>query len=226
MSDADRKSAGESAQRPAGRQTQRERREATVGKLLDATIDALYELGYARTSIQEICRRAGVSHGGLFRHFDTRLDLVVAAADEVGRRLIEAFRRTLGRINEQDDAFTAALRELRTQTLSPLSAVWHEVLTASRTDAELRERFRPAADRWYLEIRAVALELRGIDTLPPDMLEPALFAVLNLFDGAAVFHHVCDRDDLDQRILYLARSMVHTAQQGLPPAFGAGAATN
>lgn len=220
MSDADRKS----AERPTGRQTQRERREATVGKLLDATIDVLYELGYARTSIQEICRRAGVSHGGLFRHFDTRLDLVVAAADEVGRRLVEGFRGTLARISEEPDAFTAALRELRAQTLSPLSAVWHEVLTAARTDAELRERFRPAADRCYLEIRAVAFELPGIEAFPPDMLEPTLFAVLNLFDGAAVFHHVRDREELDDRVLYLARSMVRAAQRGMPADFGNGAA--
>lgn len=202
--------------RPAARQTQRERRAATVGKLLDATIDALYKLGYARTSIQEICRRAGVSHGGLFRHFETRLDLVVAAADEVGTRLVEQFRAGVAKVSEEQDALSAALRQLREQTLSPLSAVWHEVLNAARTDEDLRQRFQPVADRSYSKIRAAALELPGIETFPAHMLEPALFAVLNLFEGEAMARHVRDRQDLDEPMFYLARSLLGAAQQAGP----------
>ena len=67
------------------RRTQLQRREQTIGRIVDATIDALCELGYARTSVTEIGARAGVSQGGIFRHFDTRLDIVVAAAAEVPR---------------------------------------------------------------------------------------------------------------------------------------------
>ncbi|MDQ3403638.1 MAG: TetR/AcrR family transcriptional regulator, partial [Actinomycetota bacterium] len=40
------------------RRTQRERREATIGKLVNATIDAISDVGYARASVQEICGRA------------------------------------------------------------------------------------------------------------------------------------------------------------------------
>lgn len=202
--------------RRAGRPTQRERREATVGKLLDATIDALYELGYARTSIQEICRRAGVSHGGLFRHFDTRLDLVAAAADEVGSRLVAQFRAAIATATGQQDVLVAALRELRAQALSPLTAVWHEVLGAARTEVGLRERFQPVADRVYAKIRAAALELPGIEAFPPDMLEPALFAVLNLFEGEAMTRPVRNRAELDERMFYLARSLLTAAQRGQP----------
>jgi hypothetical protein len=62
------------------RRTQQERRDGTVRKLLDAAAESLIELGYANTSVQEICKRAGVSHGGLFRHFSSRVELMIRVA--------------------------------------------------------------------------------------------------------------------------------------------------
>ena len=73
------------------RRTQAERREATIARLLDATIDALAERGYAGASVAEICRRAGLSQGALFRHFDTRHAVIGAATDEIGRRHLARF---------------------------------------------------------------------------------------------------------------------------------------
>ena len=61
-----------------GRRTQGERSAATVAKLIQATIEAIVEVGYAGASTREICDRAGISQGGLFRHFPTRRDLIVA----------------------------------------------------------------------------------------------------------------------------------------------------
>src|SRR5215813_6778413 len=84
---------GTQATSSPARRTQRQRREATIAKLLDATIDALIDVGYTRASIREICLRAGVSDGGLFRHFQSRLDLIVAAADHIAERELENIRR-------------------------------------------------------------------------------------------------------------------------------------
>jgi len=72
--------AGTHTRRRVAHRTQQERREETIGKLLDATIDTLADVGYARTSVREICSRAGVPHGALFCHFDSRLELIAAAS--------------------------------------------------------------------------------------------------------------------------------------------------
>ncbi|MFE3276408.1 helix-turn-helix domain-containing protein [Nocardia sp. NPDC059239] len=48
-----------------------------AGCLLHGTIAAIGEVGYQRTTVQEVCRRAGLSAGATFRQFDTRLDLIV-----------------------------------------------------------------------------------------------------------------------------------------------------
>ena len=72
------------------RRTQAERTAGTQAKLLDAAIDCLVELGFAKTSTQEIARRAGVSRGAQLHHFPTKESLVTAAVGHlVEKRLAE-----------------------------------------------------------------------------------------------------------------------------------------
>ena len=69
--------------------TQQQRREETIARLLDASIDTIIEVGYARTSAALIAKRAQVSDGAIFRHFATMGDLMAATPDEVVRRQLE-----------------------------------------------------------------------------------------------------------------------------------------
>ena len=50
-------------------------------KLLDAAISIIREKGYAATSVEELCTRAGVTKGAFFHHFPTKDSLAVAAAN-------------------------------------------------------------------------------------------------------------------------------------------------
>ena len=61
--------------------TQRKRRD----QLVDCTIDAIAELGFARASVSEVARRAGVSKGVVSYHFAAKEDLIRAViADVIG----------------------------------------------------------------------------------------------------------------------------------------------
>ena len=51
---------------------QQARSVATRRRLLDAAVETLLSLGLARTSTTEVCRRAGVSQGALFKHFASK----------------------------------------------------------------------------------------------------------------------------------------------------------
>lgn len=68
---------------------QQQRREDTVARLLEASIPTIAEVGYARASAAVITKRAGVSVGALFRHFDTMGDFMAATAYEVLRRQLD-----------------------------------------------------------------------------------------------------------------------------------------
>src|SRR4051812_44973801 len=93
--------------------TQQQRRDETVAKLLDASVDTIVEKGYARASAAEITKRAGVSVGALFRHFDTMGDFMAATAREVLRRLVELGSKRAADIAADRPALHALLEILR-----------------------------------------------------------------------------------------------------------------
>jgi TetR/AcrR family transcriptional regulator, transcriptional repressor for nem operon len=50
-------------------------------KLLDAAFSIIREKGYAATSVDELCARAGVTKGAFFHHFPSKDSLAVAAVN-------------------------------------------------------------------------------------------------------------------------------------------------
>ena len=55
----------------------------TREKLMRATIECLYELGYDRTSTVLVTKRAGVSRGAMLHQFPSKADLMMAASDYI-----------------------------------------------------------------------------------------------------------------------------------------------
>ena len=166
------------------RRTQAERREGTIGALLDATVACLAERGYAATSTAAVCAEAGVSQGALFRHFPTRQALLVATAEHVATRNVEAFRASVGADVDTVDDVAAVLTHLRAVVLSPANQTWRELLVAARADAGLREALLPARESLQAQMLAVAADLWG-ERLPPDDLAAVLSIVVNMLDGLA-----------------------------------------
>lgn len=65
--------------------TPRTRRRDPEGRraaILEAARQALAENGYARTTIRDVARRAGVTHGLVMRHFGSKEQLMLAAFPE------------------------------------------------------------------------------------------------------------------------------------------------
>jgi AcrR family transcriptional regulator len=189
----------------APRRTQQERREQTIARVVDATIDALCELGYTRTSVSEIGARSGVSQGGMFRHFETRLDIVVAAAAEVARRQLSTFGELLA---GTDGSLRTILELTRSATRAPINAAWHELLSAARTDAELRARMDALITGYYAQIIALARTQPALDRVPADVLEPLVLMVIHAFDGEALASVVHPQPALDTITLDLLEAML------------------
>src|SRR5436190_21175576 len=50
-------------------------------RLLDATIDLIWQHSYGAVTVDDICERAGVKKGSFYYFFPSKTDLVVAALD-------------------------------------------------------------------------------------------------------------------------------------------------
>jgi AcrR family transcriptional regulator len=198
----------------AGRRprTQQQRREETRRALLDAAVQSLIEVGFARTTTLEVQRRAEVSRGALLHHFPSKAELLVAAIDhlaEIRAREMKALASQLppervmrsgdGEGDEPDparvaspevpgsDARTAAVLDLLWQCFSsPFFQVTMELRTAARTDPELR-RALTIAERSLLErIIAQSRTLFGKAVAEHPGLERALVMTLQLMIGTAM----------------------------------------
>src|SRR4051812_4871739 len=51
-------------------------KEATRRRILDAASQAFRERGVAQTGVDEVMRRAGLTHGGFYAHFTDKTELV------------------------------------------------------------------------------------------------------------------------------------------------------
>src|SRR5689334_3422116 len=141
------------------RRTQEERSAATRGRLLDATLSCLSELGYARTTTTEIAERAGVSRGAQLHHFPTKTELVTTAVEHLFERRTEEFRKAFATIPAGVDRTAAAVDLLWSMVSGPTFYAWLEIVVAARTDPELRptvsaigRRFGETIDRTHREL--------------------------------------------------------------------------
>lgn len=189
------------------RRTQAERRAATNASLLDGTISALSELGYARTTVKEICARAGVSAGALFGHYPTLTDLVLAAAEEVARRQIERFTQYVAELPNADDPL-AVLPRVRAGARDPINAVWIELLVAARTDAALRERLKPVGGAYAAAMLEASKQVPMLRELRDDILQVVVSHVVHYFDGEALSAVLYSDAALDERRLAMLAGAV------------------
>src|SRR5437588_7135258 len=73
------------------RRTKAQRVAETRARLLDATIECLAEIGYARMTTGDVAERAGMSRGAQLYHFQSKAELVATAVDHLLERLHAQF---------------------------------------------------------------------------------------------------------------------------------------
>lgn len=178
--------------------TQQQRREETVARLLQASIDTIIEVGYARASAAVITKRAGVSVGALFRHFETMGDFMAATAYEVLRRQLETFTKQVAEIPADRPALPAALTILRDITAGSTNAVLYELMVAARTDEKLKETLQNVLGQYSAKIHDAARALPGAESFPEETFPVIVALMTNVFDGAAIVRGVLPQPELEE----------------------------
>lgn len=166
--------------------TQQQRRDETRRALLDAAVESLIEVGFARTTTLEVQRRAEVSRGALLHHFPSKAELLVAAVDHLAEMRAAELKVLAAQLPAGNR--TDAVLDLLWQCFSgTFFQVTMELRTAARTDAELRPVLVVAEKSLRERIFAQVRSLFGKDSVAEHPgLERALDLTLQLMIGAAM----------------------------------------
>lgn len=188
------------------RRSQEERTASTRAKLLDATIDCLFEVGFAHTTTTEVARRAGVSRGAQLHHFPTKTELVITAVDHLINRRRDEFVERFAALPAGLQHTDAAIDMLWDILSGPTFFAWLELMVAARTDDELRPvvavlsaRFAETVQRTFLEIFPRPQDAGALYDTAPHFV----FAVLQ---GLALEINVLrDKEQVDEVLAVLKR---------------------
>lgn len=129
----------------AERRTQAERTTETRRRVLDAAVACLVDRGYAKTTVEEVARRAGVSLGAERHHFPSKIDLLTHAVRHLFEGLASDYRGAFMALPAGPGRASAAIDLWWESFQDPRSYAALELYFASRTDSNLREAFSPVA---------------------------------------------------------------------------------
>ncbi|HYM34395.1 MAG TPA: helix-turn-helix domain-containing protein [Steroidobacteraceae bacterium] len=152
------------------RRTNEERTAQTRGRLIDATIELLYEGGSAATTTISVAERAGVSRGAMMHHFRSRAELLLVVArfilDEQRRERVEK----LANAGHGLDRFYAAADVSWAVHRQPSTVAFLEIIMATRSDPDLRKGMQPLIEL-IPQMRKQAAERMAADLPTQDVVK-------------------------------------------------------
>ncbi|MFI6865547.1 TetR/AcrR family transcriptional regulator [Nocardia sp. NPDC050406] len=162
-----------------------ERSLRTRALLLDATIESLYEVGYANASTADISGRAGVTRGAFLHHFHTRTELFAQAIEHLAIRQREAMRAAVDRVSNSTPPAEILVTLIAATFAGELGSASVELFVAIRNDDELRHHMLRVQHALTREVLTVVSELIGSDASPTHV-ENAFWMTINLVRGTIV----------------------------------------
>jgi AcrR family transcriptional regulator len=183
----------------------------THERIVRAAAKAIRREGYAGTSVADVMKDAGLTHGGFYAHFPSREAMLAEALDQAGSESVESL-------------FGSAAVRAAAENVSPLEAMVASYLSdrhVAATDtgctiaglgSETRRQspaIKKVATRRLKEFaKLIERQTAGADH-PPEAL-----AALSAMVGALVIARIVDDPDLGKQVRAAAtRMVVGTAKQ-------------
>ena len=167
------------------RPTRQKRSARTQQKLIDATIECLIDVGLAKLTTTEVCRRAGTSQGSIFKHFPSKAALVSSSIAVLYDQLIDDYQEAVMAIAPGTNLVDGCVDALWALFQTPKLLAVYDLHVAARTDEVLREVVAPMERAHRARIRDVAAQIFPLALENPNFLR-GIELVINCVQGAAV----------------------------------------
>src|SRR5438132_10393165 len=99
---------------------QQDRSRVTRERLVEAAVECLAEFGYAGTSTNAVCERAGLSRGAQLHHFPSKHELLVGAVEHLLLNQIAQIQRDVDIVRNAEDPVRAVVERIWASFCSPL----------------------------------------------------------------------------------------------------------
>ena len=177
-------------------------------KILDAAVELIAERGYSATSVDALCRRAGIVKTALYWHFGSKEGLLAAVIDRVASAWIDELRSTVSRAGEPRERLAVALAGMR-RIVEQRPELLRLLLSVLLERAEGDDETRAALQRAFLRARRAIVET--IEATTPGVRDPDLIAhtIVSLMQGALLLR-LADPEgtDLDRVFAEIERTVV------------------
>ena len=163
-----------------------QQRDMTRARLLQATIDALIETGYAGATMAEVQHRTGLSRGAVLHHFPSKTEMFTAAINQIAETQIARLRYRTSTISPGPERTMVALRALADTFLFPDFLAALELWVGARTDSELHAAVVAHERTVGRALRPVCAELFGRELAERPGFAAAIDLTLQVLRGLAL----------------------------------------
>ena len=169
--------------------------------ILDAALRLFSRKGYARTTLEEIGRGAGVSTANVYVYFPSKLQVLYAIYDPWMRERLNSLEERMRATPDRRQKLRLLIGTLWRDMPAEKNGFVNNIMQAI-SSATPRDRYKPHLLRWMEE----HLERMLREALPPARarrLARARIAHLLVmaFNGYIIYHHINPRAPLDEATL-------------------------
>jgi AcrR family transcriptional regulator len=184
------------------RLTQAERRQQTLQKLHEATVECIVNKGFSRLTTADIAEAADLSQGALFRYYPSKTAAVAGATGYLFDKVIRDFNCLLGEPCEPN--LMKIVDDLEAWFHSADFIAVSRLFAESSADAELKEAIQPLIEQHRLNTHALIEQAFPAESQA--MLRSAAHAVIYLMQGIATEKHLIADDFIERDIMQLVRN--------------------
>jgi TetR/AcrR family transcriptional repressor of nem operon len=170
----------------------------TRQRIISAAAAEFRRNGITDTSNSDLMAAAGLTHGGFYRHFESKTQLVAEACDAAVRSMVDTFAAAASGKSPQSRLKAAAARYLSTEHRDdpahgcPLAALGSEI---ARSDRGVRS---VATDGFLRLVEIIAAQYEGTR---PDLAKQRALAAASMMIGALTMSRIATDPKLSSEIL-------------------------
>ena len=168
------------------RRTQKSRTNNTINKVLVATTDTIYEVGFHNTTTSRIALKAGVSRGALLHHFPRKENLIAEAVRFMLRKEIEEIDSLAESVSKDQLSIDEFVDILWEHFSGPLFMTTMDYLAASRTEPLLKKELIPSSLEFNESLDKIWQRFFASNSLADEQKRLAFTSTICLLRGMAV----------------------------------------